>query len=124
MFPLAALLLQIAIPLLVGLWVSLYLRGVVYRLLIELCGTEDRAEFWLRTTVVLTIGAPMMLVFLLGHSVSDRSCSSVIEFADMMQRTIALSLGGVLLAVGFVSRVIWKQALGETRLSCSAKADG
>lgn len=112
MLSLLVLLFQMAIPLVVGLTVHHYLRDVVYRLLVELCGTEDRAEFWLRATAVLTVGAPTMLVFLFGQSISARACASLVEFADIIQRTLALSLGGVLLSVAFVSRVIWKQALG------------
>jgi cytochrome c biogenesis factor len=124
MLSLLILLLQVVIPLLIGLLISYYLRDVVYRLLIDLCGTEDRAEFWLRTSAVLTIGAPLMLVLLFGHSIDAQSCSKTIECVDVIQRTLALSLGGVLLAVGFVSRVIWKQALGSAQSRRSVAVDG
>lgn len=122
MLSLIVLLFQMMIPVVIGFMVNHYLHDVVYRLLVELCGTEDRAEFWLRATAVLTIGAPMMLVFLFGHSISDQSCSNLVKFADIIQRTIALSLGGALLAVAFVSRVIWKQSLGGVKVNRSAKA--
>jgi len=122
MLVLMTLLLQLAIPLAAGLFVSVYLRDAVYRLLVDLCGTGERADFWLRAIGVLAIGTPMVLVLLFGDSINLESRCVPADFADTIRHTLALSLGGVLLSVGLVSRVIWKQAVGGSKPSHVSEA--
>lgn len=97
------LLFQIAIPLLAGIGVAAYLRQVTRVLLVDLCGTDDRANFWVRTTGILLTGTPLALVLVFGHSGDE------IALAEIIRQAATLSLIGILLAVAFLARLIWKQ---------------
>lgn len=113
MSPTLALLCQIAIPLLAGLAATFYLRNVTRKLLIDLCGTDDRADFWLRTTNILMLGAPLATVLFFGDS--NFGNQEVVSLTKILRQTVNLSLIGILLAVALFSRGIWKQipALNE-----------
>lgn len=117
MLVLIALFLQLAIPLAAGLFVNIYLRHAIYRLLVELCGTEERADFWLRAIGIFIVGTPMVLVLLFGGGVNLQSRCVSLELADAIRHAMALSLGGILLSAGVVSRIIWKQAVGGSKPS-------
>jgi len=99
----AELLLQLTIPLALGLAVTFYLRHVTRILLLDLCGTDGRANFWQRTTGILLTGTPVMLVLLFGHSVE------VCVLTEVMRQAMTLSLAGILVAVAFLVHLIWKQ---------------
>jgi hypothetical protein len=114
------LLFQIAIPLLAGIGVAAYLRQVIRVLLLDLCGSDDRANFWVRTTSILLAGTPLAVVLVFGHSGPNDALPEVIRQA------VALSLVGILLAVAFLARLIWKQVPpsakpGQTALGENSK---
>ncbi len=115
MSPTIALLCQIAIPLLAGLAVTFYLRNVTRKLLVDLCGTDDRASFWLRTTNILILGAPLAMVLFFGDANFGDIPEEAISLTKILRQTVNLSLIGILLAVALFSRGIWKQipALNE-----------
>ena len=96
-------LLQVAVPLLCGLAVTAYLRGVTRRLLLDLCGTDDRAEFWVRITAVLNTAAPLALVLLFGHDCSNAPAGEIVR------QSLSLSLIGILVGVALLARGIWRQ---------------
>lgn len=104
------LLFQVAIPLLAGITVTLYLRNATRILLVDLCGTADRANFWVRTTGILLTGTPLALVLVLGHSASAPLAHALPE---IIHQATTLSLVGILLAVAFLARLIWKQVPGR-----------
>jgi hypothetical protein len=114
---LLSLFLQIAIPLIVGIAVTSHLRNVTRILLVDLCGTDDRANFWVRTTGILLTGTPLALVLVFGHSGSD------FALAEIVRQAATLSLVGILLAVAFLARLIWKQVPPPTKASQSAVVD-
>lgn len=109
MSPTIALLCQITIPLLAGLAVTFYLRNVTRKLLIDLCGTDDRASFWLRTTNILMLGAPLAMVLFFGDTNFGALPTDSALFTKLLRQTVNLSLIGILLAVALFSRGIWKQ---------------
>ena len=131
MSPTIALFCQIAIPLLAGLAVTFYLRNVTRKLLLDLCGTDDRANFWQRTTNILILGAPLAMVFFFGDNISTGSLSDAISIRGgnlsnavsictgnlpdalsltrTLRQTVKLSLIGILIAVALFSRGVWKQ---------------
>lgn len=108
------LLFQIAIPFLVGITVTLYLRQVTRVLLVDLCGTDDRANFWVRTTGILLTGTPLALVLVFGHAGAGHALPEVIHQAA------TLSLVGILLAVAFLARLIWKRVPPPAQPAVSA----
>jgi len=95
--------LEIGVPLALGLFVNVYLKGVTSRLLAELCGTTDRSEFWVKVTAVLMIAAPTALVLAFGRS--DQIDASI---GDVMRHALTLSLLGIVVVIGGLARTIWK----------------
>ena len=105
-----AVLLQLAIPLFLGLAVMAYLRGITGRLLLDMCGTKDRAEFWVRVTTILVAATPLSLVLVFGTSPTTNLCQGAELPADnIIRNAVSWSLVGILLALGLVSRGIWRQ---------------
>lgn len=93
-------------PVVVGLIVTRYLRMVTWRLLIDLCGTADRADFWVRVSAVLMIAAPFVLVLAAGGSPLKCSATDAICAASVLRTTLIAMLLGVLVTVGTVASVI------------------
>ncbi len=54
-------LIEIAVTLAAILLVMAYLRPYLRRILLDLCGTEERAQFWTAFTNLVLIGIPMLL---------------------------------------------------------------
>lgn len=51
----------LAISLLISLLVVVYLRKPLFRLLVDLCHTEDRARFWVQITTLTFLMAAMFM---------------------------------------------------------------
>ena len=93
-------LLQVTIALLAGGLAARYLKTALTGILVDLCGTAGRADFWWRSSAILLIGLPLLLVLFVG----DTGDNPAIALRDAFR----LSLIGVLAAVGLLSRRIWK----------------
>lgn len=79
---------EILVPLLAGLAISFYLRGALRNLLLDLCGTAQRAEFWVRTSTVLITAFPMLLALWFGQSgVAGATAALVLRTALIMSAT-------------------------------------
>jgi hypothetical protein len=100
------LVLQFAGPVLIGLAITGYLRAVTIRLLEDVCGTRDRAEFWTRVVAVLIVCVPLALVLVVATSplrcvADDAICDDLV-----VRQTLLATLVGSLLSVGSVAFVI------------------
>ncbi|MFM0636505.1 hypothetical protein PQQ63_07355 [Paraburkholderia metrosideri] len=97
---------QLLVPILVGLFVMRYLRTVLWRMLTDLCGTFERAEFWVRVSAVLMAAAP--LLFVLATSANPLACSTseLVCVIGLLRRTCIYTLVGVLAAVGTVATIV------------------
>lgn len=93
-------LLQVAIALLAGGLTARYLKTALTGILTDLCGTTGRADFWWRSSAILLLGLPLLLVLFIGNAGEDLS--------SVLRDAFRLSLIGVLAAVGLLSRRIWK----------------
>ncbi|WP_234085748.1 hypothetical protein [Azonexus sp. R2A61] len=95
-------LLQVCLALLAGGLAAYYLKTALTGILVDLCGTVGRADFWWRTSAILLLGLPLLLVlfFAANPVFSDPALA--------LRDAFRLSLIGVLVAVGLLSRRIWK----------------
>lgn len=96
MSPLTIVLVQLVLPSLLGLAVTLFLRQALYRLLCDLCHTAERARFWERVIGVLMLAAPLVWVLWFGSTRPE-------DLVALVRQTMALSLTGVVLAVLMVA---------------------
>lgn len=103
------LLLQLSIPLLAGFAVSSYLRRPTNRLLIDLCGTSERADFWVRITTVFLLTGPLTLVLLFGSVPTECQQDPGSCFTNTIKQSMSLSLIGILVGVLVVAQAIWRQ---------------
>ena len=54
-------LIEIAITLLASLLLMAYLRPHLHRMLVDLCGTDERAQFWTVFSNILLVGLPSII---------------------------------------------------------------
>lgn len=97
---------QLASPVSIGLATTCYLRTVTLRLLTDVCGTRDRAEFWVRVSAVLTVCMPLSLVLMVATSpvkciAGDPVCEELV-----VRQTLLFTLLGSLLSVAAVASMI------------------
>jgi uncharacterized membrane protein YhaH (DUF805 family) len=94
---------EVSIPLAIGLAVNAYLKGITMRLLCEMCGTADRAEFWVRIASVLVIAVPMVFVLVFG-----RSGNPDLSTGEIARHTLMMTMIGIVLSVGSLAHMILK----------------
>jgi len=95
-FSIQVILTLIIVSLIVG-----YLRPHLKKILVDLCGTEDRAQFWTVFSNVLLIGMPLII------SLNYRPEASNAEelFFDVAGK-LSGNLGGLLLAVVGIGAIV------------------
>lgn len=109
-------LLQIAIALLAGSLAARYLKNALTGILLDLCGTAGRADFWWRSSAILLLGLPLLLVLFLagpGHNLTLA-----------LRHACTLSLVGILLAVGLLSWRIWNSIPISAEAPCRSENSG
>ncbi len=94
---------EISIPLLVGLSVNFYLKPVTMRLLSDLCGTHDRSLFWVRVTAILMTGFPFLLVLAFG-----RSGNPVVSTGDVARHALLMTTLGIVFSVAVLAKMIMR----------------
>ena len=104
---LAAFAIEFLTTLLIGFLLVQYIRRPLFRVLVDLCGTEDRAAFWSAFCAVLLIGIPAAGA--LGYQPTQASLpdSFFLIFRQLGQNTMAflIALIGVGLIVSFFALV-------------------
>ncbi|HMZ06800.1 MAG TPA: hypothetical protein PK078_04210 [Anaerolineales bacterium] len=79
---------QILITLLIAGLVVGYLRPFLRKILVDLCGTEDRAQFWMAFTNTLLIGLPLVIA-LAYHPEAMQSEELFFDLARKLSGNIA-----------------------------------
>jgi uncharacterized membrane protein YhaH (DUF805 family) len=87
-------LLQIAISAGISLAVAAYFRPYLHRVLRDLCGTDERAQFWVVFSSILLVGMP--LIFGMGYNPLE-SAPEMLFFDAANQ--VRANLPGFLLAL-------------------------
>ncbi|HUF00123.1 MAG TPA: hypothetical protein VMN99_12775 [Anaerolineales bacterium] len=87
-----------------------YLRPFLRRILTDLCGTEDRAQFWTAFSNILLIGMPV--IFALNYRPEARNTEQL--FFEVAGK-LSGNLGGLLLALMGVGMIVSFFALVASR---------
>lgn len=102
--------LQMILTLLIVSFIVGYLRPFLRKILVDLCGTEDRAQFWLVFSNVILIGLPSMIA--LNYRPEANSFEEL--FFEIAGR-LSGALGGFLFALVCVGMVVSVFALFSPR---------
>ena len=108
-------LIQVAVTAGVCLAVIVYFRRHLRRILVDLCGTEERADFWLAFASIFLVGWPVVL----GMGYSPDAKMIELMFFEVANQ-IKLNLIGFLIAFFGVGCVIGFFALIAPRSPASA----
>jgi len=87
-------LVQISLTLVTSALIVGYLRPFLRKILTDLCGTEDRAQFWTAFSNILLIGMPMILA--LNYKPEAKNAEEL--FFEVV-RKLSGNLGGLLFAL-------------------------
>ncbi len=61
MNPITSYLISLAVTLTISVFVTLLLRSSLRRVLVDLCGTQDRAHFWTMFSMIMLIVMPVVI---------------------------------------------------------------
>lgn len=95
-----SLVIEVILTLIVAVALVGYLRPFLKKILVDLCGTEDRAQFWTAFSNILLIGMPLIL----SLNYKPQSVRVQDLFFEVLGR-LGGNLGGLLLAlvgIGFI----------------------
>lgn len=92
---------EVALTLVISVLLVRYLRPLLRKVLTDLCGTEDRAEFWTAFSNILLIGMP--LIFALNYR---PRATNVEELFFEVAMKLSGNLGGLLLALVGVGLIV------------------
>ena len=92
---------EIAVTLLTSLLLVAYFRPHLRRILVDLCGTEERAQFWTVFSNILLVGLPCIIA--LGFRPEATSLEE--SFFEVLGR-LSGNLAGFLVALVIVGMVI------------------
>ena len=96
----AAFALDLVLTLLVALALVIYLSPSLFRILVDLCGTQDRARFWLTLSRIVLVGIPV--VSALGYEPGmQMGVPWYFDLAHQLART-AMSLLTATVGIGLV----------------------
>ena len=108
---------EVTLTLIISALLVRYLRPFLRKILSDLCGTDDRAQFWTAFSNILLIGLPVL--FALGYRPEAKNLE---EFFFEVAGRLSGNLGGFLVAligigiiVSFFALVAPKPAKTETR---------
>ena len=92
--------LSLAISLFLIYWLTPLLRDV----LVETCGKQNRADFWVRYTQFMLVISPLLIVILLSKAPDSHDPNVVLQIQDTLFRILI----GVFIALSVIGKVIWR----------------
>ncbi len=92
---------EVALTLVISILLVRYLRPFLQRILIDLCGTEERAEFWTVFSNILLIGLP--IIFALNYRPEAQSGQAL--FFEVASK-LSGNLGGFLVAMIGIGSIV------------------
>lgn len=103
-------LMEAALTLVITVMLVRYLRPFLRKILTDLCGTEDRAQFWTVFSNILLIGVPMIIA--LNYQPRSRNAEQL--FFEVAGK-LSGNLGGFLFALVGVGLIVTLFALVAPR---------
>jgi hypothetical protein len=98
------LLAVVLLPMLAGWIAARYLSLPLSRMLVEECGTEERADFWSRLTVVGMMVAPTALALMRAGA-----WGPWLDPVEVARALLSVSLNGVLAVLGVLAFAVWRR---------------
>lgn len=92
---------EAALTLVITIWIVRYLQPFLRKVLLDLCGTEERAQFWVAFANILLIGLPMILA--LNYQPQARNAEQL--FFEVAAE-LSGNLGGFLFALVGVGLIV------------------
>ncbi|MDH5368539.1 MAG: hypothetical protein OEW99_00825 [Gammaproteobacteria bacterium] len=101
---LALFLIEVLICIGISFSVLYLLKPLLRQILIDTCGNQTRAEFWVMFTQLMLFIAPLLIVIFFAPTQEV----TTIHVTEVIQATLFRSLLGVFLALTMIGQVIWK----------------
>lgn len=95
---------EICISSSMSLAIIILLKPVLREVLIDSCGEQTRADFWIMFTQLMVFIAPLLLVVFFANIDSGY----IHNMASALQGTLFRSLLGDFIALAAIGKVIWK----------------
>ena len=92
---------EVTLTLVISVLLVRYLRPFLRKVLTDLCGTEDRAQFWVAFSNILLIGMPM--IFALNYRPEAKDLET--RFLEVAGK-LGGNLGGLLLALIGIGMIV------------------
>ncbi len=89
--------------------VIMFIRPGLRDMLLETCGSEKRADFWVMYTQIMLFISPLLVVLYLAPVTSIAAYP-----AELLKNILFWSLLVVFIALAKIGRVIWKSINTET----------
>jgi len=109
---------EMAIALTAGVGLILAFQQHLKTTLTDICGREDRAQFWVRLIQMMMILAPIILVTV--FSTAAQGDSSLLE---VVRRAMLLSLSGEFIALIIIGRTVWSMIPSTEEKEIAATVD-
>lgn len=104
MNPLVLFIVEVMLCISISLSMVYLLKPLLREILVEICGTETRAEFWVMFTQLMLIISPLLIVIYFAPTQDTLN----INLAEAMQDTLFRSLLGDFIALTMIGQVIWR----------------
>jgi uncharacterized membrane protein YhaH (DUF805 family) len=94
MYTILSFVIEVALTLVISILLVRYLRPFLRKVLIDLCGTEDRAQFWIVFSSILLVGLPV--IFAVNYKPEAKGAEAL--FFEVAKK-LSGNLGGFLVAL-------------------------
>lgn len=111
-------LLTLLLPIVITISILAYIRPILRQVLIDLCGTATRAEFWMRCATMLAVLAALILTLIF---ISDGEQMTLMH---RLSRILLWSLVGAFIGIVVIARSIGKSMMAFIKLHASVDANG
>lgn len=112
--------LELAICLGISFILIVLIRPLLRDVLIDTCGTENRAEFWVMFTQLMLIITPLLVVVFFAPT----EAIAQLNVAHELQQTLFRTLLGDFIALSVIGKVIWKSISSPYNQAMSQPIEG